>query len=71
VFRVDIERGLILIKGAVPGTEGTYVKIRDAIKVAAPADAPRPGAIKSIAANGGETSAEHAAPEASNGDHAQ
>ena len=32
VFRVDVERGLILIKGAVPGTEGTYVKIRDAVK---------------------------------------
>ena len=26
VFRVDVERGLILIKGAVPGTEGTYLK---------------------------------------------
>ena len=47
VFRVDVERGLILIKGAVPGTEGTFVKIRDAIKRAAPAETPRPGAIKS------------------------
>ena len=46
VFRVDVERGLILIKGAVPGTEGSYVKIRDAIKRAAPADAPKPGAIR-------------------------
>ena len=63
VFRVDVERGLILIKGAVPGTEGTYVKIRDAIKVTAPADAPKPGAIKSVASA--------AAVEASNGDDAQ
>jgi large subunit ribosomal protein L3 len=46
VFRVDVERGLILIKGAVPGTEGTYVKIRDAIKRAAPAEAPKPGAFR-------------------------
>ncbi|HEY2660822.1 MAG TPA: 50S ribosomal protein L3 [Caulobacteraceae bacterium] len=46
IFRVDVERGLILIKGAVPGTEGTYVKIRDAIKKAAPADLPRPGAFR-------------------------
>ena len=46
VFRVDVARGLILIKGAVPGTEGTFVKIRDAIKRAAPADVPRPGAVK-------------------------
>src|SRR5476649_1193327 len=40
IFRVDVERGLILIKGAVPGTEGTFVKIRDAVKCAPPADAP-------------------------------
>jgi large subunit ribosomal protein L3 len=49
VFRVDVARGLILIKGAVPGTEGTFVKIRDAIKSAPPAEAPRPGAIKAAA----------------------
>jgi large subunit ribosomal protein L3 len=46
VFRVDAERGLILIKGAVPGAEGSYVKVRDAIKKALPADAPRPGAFR-------------------------
>jgi large subunit ribosomal protein L3 len=46
VFRVDVERGLILIKGAVPGTEGAYVKIRDAVKRALPADAPKPGAFR-------------------------
>ena len=71
VFRVDVERGLILIKGAVPGTEGTYVKIRDAIKVAAPADAPKPGAIKSLASATADTPADVAATEASNGDDAQ
>jgi len=49
VFRVDVERGLILLKGAVPGTEGTFVKIRDAIKHAAPEGAPTPGAIKQAA----------------------
>src|SRR5271166_3491987 len=46
VFRVDVERGLILIKGAVPGTEGTYVKIRDAVKKAAPEGLPKPGAFR-------------------------
>jgi large subunit ribosomal protein L3 len=50
VFRVDVERGLILIKGAVPGTEGTFVKIRDAIKRAPPQGLPTPGAIKQTAA---------------------
>jgi large subunit ribosomal protein L3 len=50
IFRVDVERGLILIKGAVPGTEGTFVKIRDAVKSAPPADLPTPGAIRKSAA---------------------
>ncbi len=71
VFRVDVERGLILIKGAVPGTEGAFVKIRDAIKVAAPADAPKPGAIKSQASAVADVPADVAAPEVSNGDEAQ
>jgi large subunit ribosomal protein L3 len=48
VFRVDVERGLILLRGAVPGAEGGYVKIRDAVKHPAPADAPRPGSIKQV-----------------------
>jgi large subunit ribosomal protein L3 len=46
VWRVDVERGLILVKGAVPGSEGGYVKIRDAVKKALPADAPKPGGIR-------------------------
>jgi large subunit ribosomal protein L3 len=49
VFRVDVERGLILIKGAVPGTEGGFVKIRDAVKKAPPQGLPTPGAIKQSA----------------------
>jgi len=46
VWRVDVERGLILVKGAVPGTEGAYVKVRDAVKSALPTDAPKPGAFR-------------------------
>jgi large subunit ribosomal protein L3 len=61
VFRVDVERGLILIKGAVPGTEGTFVKIRDAVKSPAPEGLPKPGAIKQAAAGApAETPAEEA-----------
>jgi large subunit ribosomal protein L3 len=47
VWRVDVERGLILVKGAVPGAEGSYVKIRDAVKSPLPADAPKPAGLKS------------------------
>jgi large subunit ribosomal protein L3 len=46
VVRVDVERGLIMIKGAVPGSEGTYVKVSDAIKKALPAGAPQPGGFR-------------------------
>jgi len=50
VWRIDAERGLIMVKGAVPGTEGTYVKVRDAVKKALPADAPKPGAFRKAGA---------------------
>ena len=73
VVRVDAERGLILIKGAVPGHDGSYVKVRDAIKKARPAGAPFPGAIKSnktAAAQPAETPAEEAPAEATEGGEA-
>jgi large subunit ribosomal protein L3 len=62
VWKVDVERGLILVKGAVPGSEGSYVKVRDAIKKAAPADLPRPGAFRKAgeAPAAAETPAEEA-----------
>jgi large subunit ribosomal protein L3 len=60
VFRVDVERGLILIKGAVPGTEGTFVKIRDAVKAAPPKGLPTPGATKQAAAAAAAAEAEAA-----------
>jgi large subunit ribosomal protein L3 len=62
VFRVDAERGLIILKGAVPGAEGGYVKIRDAAKRAAPAGLPTPGAYKGAGAEAGAQPA--AEPEA-------
>jgi len=74
VFRVDVERGLILLKGAVPGAEGGYVKIRDAVKHPAPKGAPTPGAIKQSAAASApaETpAAEAPAAEAETGGEAQ
>ncbi|MDB5380233.1 MAG: ribosomal protein [Rubritepida sp.] len=40
----DVERGLLLIKGAIPGSAGGYVLVRDAVKRARPADAPFPTA---------------------------
>jgi large subunit ribosomal protein L3 len=40
----DLARGLLLVKGAVPGAAGSYVLVRDAVKRARPADAPFPAA---------------------------
>jgi large subunit ribosomal protein L3 len=41
----DLEKGLLLIKGAVPGSKGTYVLVRDAVKRARHADAPFPAGL--------------------------
>lgn len=45
VAHVDAERGLIMVKGAVPGSKGSFVLVRDAIKRPRPADAPYPAAL--------------------------
>jgi large subunit ribosomal protein L3 len=46
VVRTDVERGLILVEGAVPGHAGGYIYVRDAVKRKAPADLPRPGKFR-------------------------
>jgi large subunit ribosomal protein L3 len=49
VVRTDAERGLIIVKGAVPGAKGGWVTVRDAVKRPAPANAPRPAAVRMAA----------------------
>jgi large subunit ribosomal protein L3 len=46
VVQTDPARGLVLIRGAVPGAKGGWVMIRDAVKKAAHKDVPRPGAFR-------------------------
>ena len=50
VAAVDAERGLLMVRGAVPGAKGAYVRVRDAIKRKRPADVPYPAAILAPAA---------------------
>lgn len=45
VVSTDDESGLILVKGAVPGSNGGFVLISDAVKKAAPKEVPYPAAI--------------------------
>jgi large subunit ribosomal protein L3 len=46
VAKIDVERGLVMIRGAVPGSKGGWVVVRDAVKKKPHADAPKPGAFK-------------------------
>ncbi|PWT86127.1 MAG: 50S ribosomal protein L3 [Proteobacteria bacterium] len=46
VAKVDVERGLIMIKGAVPGHKGGWVMVRDAVKRPLPKDAPKPASVR-------------------------
>jgi large subunit ribosomal protein L3 len=46
VVSTDVERGLIMVRGAVPGSDGGYVLIKDAVKRKAPKDLPFPAAIR-------------------------
>jgi large subunit ribosomal protein L3 len=46
VAGIDEARNLVLIRGAVPGSKGSYILLRDAIKKARPADAAYPAALK-------------------------
>ena len=50
VVRTDVERGLVMVKGAVPGSKGGWVEIKDAVKRPAHKDAVRPGKFKPAAA---------------------
>ena len=46
VVQTDAERGLVLVEGAVPGTAGGWIFVRDAVKKALPKEAPQPGKFR-------------------------
>ena len=49
IVKTDIDRGLVLVRGAVPGADGSWVEVRDAVKKAVPENVPQAGAFKSAA----------------------
>jgi large subunit ribosomal protein L3 len=46
VMQTDVERGLILVEGAVPGSKGGWITVRDAVKKKLPKDVPQPGKFR-------------------------
>jgi large subunit ribosomal protein L3 len=64
IVKTDVERGLIMIRGAVPGSKGAFVLVQDAVKRAHPKDLPYPGAVKPRAKTASAPAAENPAAEA-------
>ena len=46
VVKTDVDRGLIMVRGSVPGAKGGWVRLRDAVKRKLPAAAPVPGKFR-------------------------
>lgn len=60
IVSTDTDRGLILVKGAVPGSKGSWIIVRDATKAAIPENAPRPAALRAAVAAAQSAPAEQA-----------
>ena len=56
VMQTDVERGLILVEGAVPGSKGGWITVRDAVKKKLPKDVPQPGKFR-LAGDGAQNEA--------------
>jgi large subunit ribosomal protein L3 len=52
VVSVDAEKGLIMVKGSVPGSDGNWVLVRDAVKRPRSKDLPFPAALRAVASEG-------------------
>jgi large subunit ribosomal protein L3 len=49
IVRTDAERGLLFVKGSVPGHKGGWLLVKDSVKVARPDAAPYPAGIRAVA----------------------
>lgn len=72
IVGTDVERGLIFVKGSVPGSKGGWLFVKDAVKVPVHKDAPFPASIKSAANSNNDAPADTPAdtveaPEATDG----
>ncbi|MDE2791823.1 MAG: 50S ribosomal protein L3 [Paracoccaceae bacterium] len=72
VIRTDAERGLIMVKGAVPGSRGGWVTVRDSAKIRPPDGLPFPAALRSrVEPDVGSGSADSAGAELADSSGAQ
>jgi large subunit ribosomal protein L3 len=71
VIRTDTDRGLIMVKGAVPGSKGGWVTVKDAVKKPFPENAILPAALKSAAAEAARAAEEAAAQAAAEEEEAR
>jgi large subunit ribosomal protein L3 len=62
VVQTDVERGLIMIEGAVPGPKNGWVTVRDAVKKKLPKEAAKPGKFREAAADAAPAAKAEAAP---------
>ncbi|GAA4002228.1 50S ribosomal protein L3 [Sphingomonas humi] len=50
IVRTDVERGLLFVKGSVPGHKGSWLTVKDSVKLARNENAPYPAGLKTAAA---------------------
>ncbi len=62
VVQTDVERGLILVEGAVPGVNGGWIMVRDAVKKRLPDGVPLPGKFRLAEAEAAAPAASAAPP---------
>ena len=46
----DVERGLLFVKGSVPGHKGSWLTVKDSVKIARNENAPYPAGLRTAAA---------------------
>ncbi|MFL5088320.1 MAG: 50S ribosomal protein L3, partial [Xanthobacteraceae bacterium] len=61
VVQTDVERGLILVEGAVPGAKGGWITVRDAVKKKLPDAVPKPGKFRLPGASSADSPTEQSA----------
>ena len=68
IVKTDVERGLIMVAGAVPGAKGGWILVRDAVKRALPEGRADAGRVQARAGAAASAPAEAAAPRPSAGE---